>query len=52
MRPGDLLLIQVDRVDAMIAFIQGKLADGPALEWMEIERMIGSYEVMPVGSID
>ena len=52
LRAGDLLIIQVDRVDAMIAFILGKLADSPALEWMEIERMVGSYEAMSVGSMD
>ncbi len=52
LKPGDLLVIQVDRVDAMLTFIQGKLADLSSPRWDEIERMVETYEAVAVGSVD
>ncbi len=52
LKPGDLLVVQLDRVDAMVGLIQRHIADNTVSDWSELDQLVHSVEAVSVGYSD
>ena len=50
--PGDLLVVQLDRVEAIVGLIQRHIADNTMADWSELEQLVNSVEAVAVGCSD